>query len=781
MANTNVKKMAKAPALPITLRSALMLAAVFAGGFLMGRVHIGDNLWPFGTAYVLAAFVNPRAANPYAALAGVFAALAANIPLMADAPFNLTVVALSTVLMIAVTILRLPMRPVLGMAAAAVSYIVCTLAFKRHLLLSLLPSLAELLICAVVILVVSVVVELAREGAARRVLSDEELICIAFFGVLLILGIGDINLFGIYPRGIAASFLAVVAAYLGGAGVGAAVAAAAGFGAALGGADISYIAILAISAATAGMMRKMHKGGVALGFMISCAIMTVYARAAELSALIPLVESAVASLALLFMPRRALAFLGSYVDANLLRLREQGIQMAQFRRAAVGRLREVADVFGSAAETMLRYAQRDGSESISYMISEIPENACAKCMFFKSCWDDDFANTYTHMKRMYAKYARRGTLKEQDLGAAFARKCISPGAVCAECNRVFERYSANRRFEEKLLESRELVGRQLAGVARIMRNMSETVQEDMQLRPETEEAVRLALDAAGIAVRDVSAETCGGQLFVELTLKSCGGAGACRKRIAPILSRACGVPMECPPPEGRCGMAKLCTLRYAQALAWTISCAVAAEPRVGSNVSGDCHAIVPLRDGRQMLLLCDGMGSGEKAAGESAAAANLVEEFYRAGFDEDTILESINKLLILSSADETFSTLDLAMIDRATGTVKFTKVGAAHSYIVSAQGNISRLDAGSLPIGILDEFHPVVHEARLADGDMILMMTDGVADVAEEMLEDISAACRRGSSREAADSILSAAIARQGGAPQDDMTVLAARLRAAEK
>ena len=179
-----------------------------------------------------------------------------------------------------------------------------------------------------------------------------------------------------------------------------------------------------------------------------------------------------------------------------------------------------------------------------------------------------------------------------------------------------------------------------------------------------------------------------------------------------------------------------------------------------------------------MLLLCDGMGTGERAAKESESAVSLMEDFYSAGFDEKTILDAINKLLILSSSEDNFSTMDLCMINLHTGKADFTKIGAPHSYIIRGE-SAKKIHSGSLPIGILEEFKPQKTEVDLQNEDLIVMFTDGIADLEsmdEDMFELMMAASMLRNTQEIADAILEMAVECSKGKNKDDMTVMVTRI-----
>jgi stage II sporulation protein E len=227
------------------------------------------------------------------------------------------------------------------------------------------------------------------------------------------------------------------------------------------------------------------------------------------------------------------------------------------------------------------------------------------------------------------------------------------------------------------------------------------------------------------------------------------------------------------------GNRKYCELTFEEARKFGVLTGIAQSAKKG--VCGDSHAFAGLKDGRYLLMLCDGMGSGEKARHESEAAVSLIENFYLAGFDDTTIFDTINRLMVLKSPEEMFSTVDLCMIDLVERHADFTKIGAERTYILRGK-EVYTVHAGALPMGILDDVAPISVRKKLKEGDLIVMFTDGIGDLEPQELADgewMQKAVGEGNNaKEAADGILKAAMAACGGTPRDDMSVMVTKITA---
>lgn len=203
---------------------------------------------------------------------------------------------------------------------------------------------------------------------------------------------------------------------------------------------------------------------------------------------------------------------------------------------------------------------------------------------------------------------------------------------------------------------------------------------------------------------------------------------------------------------------------------------VASEAKAGSKSSGDCHSFKKSEDYKVNMLLCDGMGSGEKARKISEQATELLEVFCSAGMDSGVSLESVNKLLSLEG-EENFVAIDMCQVDLFLGIAQFFKLASPESVVLS-RGLYSVVKGNSLPIGASLQTTASMEVKSISSGDIIVFMTDGIKDAIGNINEVVNLIMQLNSTnpQEIADWLLKEAKRRGGGIMADDGAVLAARI-----
>ena len=68
----------------------------------------------------------------------------------------------------------------------------------------------------------------------------------------------------------------------------------------------------------------------------------------------------------------------------------------------------------------------------------------------------------------------------------------------------------------------------------------------------------------------------------------------------------------------------------------------------GKGICGDSGSTVLLNEGKQLLMISDGMGIGMKAAKESGSAIRILSKLLEAGFNQETAIDTVNTVLMLS-------------------------------------------------------------------------------------------------------------------------------------
>ena len=198
-------------------------------------------------------------------------------------------------------------------------------------------------------------------------------------------------------------------------------------------------------------------------------------------------------------------------------------------------------------------------------------------------------------------------------------------------------------------------------------------------------------------------------------------------------------------------------------------------PREGEEVSGDSYTFKSGLPGQAIMSLSDGMGSGRLANEDSGKVIDLMEQLLETGFSARAALKLVNTVLLLTGSSERPATLDLCLMDLYSGVMEAMKLGAPASFVIG-QDSVETLESETVPAGILNPVEPVLLSRKLWDGDLVVMVSDGILDAMpgeekEAAFRDFLAGLPRGGPQEIAEMILAFALSFEGE-PKDDMTVL---------
>lgn len=200
-----------------------------------------------------------------------------------------------------------------------------------------------------------------------------------------------------------------------------------------------------------------------------------------------------------------------------------------------------------------------------------------------------------------------------------------------------------------------------------------------------------------------------------------------------------------------------------------------------SEISGDNNLITKLEDGKIMLAISDGMGSGKQANQSSSTVISMLKKMLTNGFDKEVSIGLINSAINLNSNEETYATIDLSIVDLSKGNIEFVKNGACPTFI-KTKNNVEVVKAVSFPAGVLDEIDLVVYDKDIKVEDIIVMCSDGILESNTEyenkelwlknLLENIESK----DIEKIANIIMQEAIDNGLGIAKDDMTVIVSKL-----
>ena len=338
-------------------------------------------------------------------------------------------------------------------------------------------------------------------------------------------------------------------------------------------------------------------------------------------------------------------------------------------------------------------------------------------------------------------------------------------------------------WKKKLDENKKTMSSQLNGVSEALSNLANQITKDEDDIYKTQkEQVKKLLEEKEIELKDITVkQEDSGRYIITLYTGVCDsvdGKECGVKKIARILAKVFNEKMVLQ--KQKCGLRandNTCMYTFTSEDEFTMQVGLAKAKKFDSIISGDTTLQTRLEDGKYLLAISDGMGSGPDARKSSKIAIKTLERLLQSGFNNDTALKLVNTTISANTDEDMYATLDVSILDLYKGNMKFIKNGACPTF-VKRGGNVETLKSVSLPTGILNNIDLVEYNYDLQDGDIVVMCSDGILESNKEYIskdlwmQEILEEIETDDAQRMADLILKEAIDNDFGKEKDDMTVM---------
>lgn len=645
----------------------------------------------------------------------------------------------------------------------------------------------------------------------KTVCSIEEVMGASLLVTIAICALGDTSIFGYSIRNIACILIVLVMGWkhgiLVGGTAGITIGAVLGI---IGDSEPIMIASYALSGMIAGIFNHFGKIGVILGFIIGNVALT-YCFNGNTQSIIMIQEIFLASLGLLAIPKDIGLNIEDMLGNTKLLPTTTGHNLEENKdtiyklNSMSETISEIAKTYQEAAATIVEEEELEKQEEDNKLIFEKELQSNLEGYEENILFEDLYMPEEELIKDIFDKLLQKEKISRKDLLAIFAKHnnyvvgadetyendTIEDdiGRMVKVINESYKMSKINFIWKKKLQENQKAVSNQLEEVSKAIGALADEIEvpEQDPFKEEKEE-IKVLLEQKDIFVNNINIKKeKTGRLGVTIYTDICENVEkpACDvKKMGKVVSKILGQNMILQ--NQVCGLRNKeaqCTYTYLAEDKQTIQIGVAKATKKDSTMSGDTCIQTRLEDGKYLLAISDGMGSGKEARRSSKMAIGMLEKLLSSGFDRDTSLRLINSTLAAYHQEEDmYATLDVGILDLYAGNLEFIKNAACPTYVKNKR-NVQILKSIALPTGILSDMDLVVYDRDLQDGDIIVMCSDGILESSSEytnkelwlqfLLEEIETE----DVQKIADIILQEAIDNDYGIEKDDMTVMVAKIK----
>ena len=353
------------------------------------------------------------------------------------------------------------------------------------------------------------------------------------------------------------------------------------------------------------------------------------------------------------------------------------------------------------------------------------ESCCCGCEGREGCWKENYRETNDALMEICGLLQKNGRVELADVSEELFSKCQRLPEILSQINHNAALH-ARQLYEN---DRTELFAADFEAISALIGGYLEE-NKDILPNKELSELLERRLVDKGVDAR--GAIVIGGERVLCAVLADEPEALVPYvKDISEAVSAVCGAPVGEPRIDR-----ELNALRFYGEPRMSLRYAIRSIRATGENeFCGDTAGVFDGADGQKYAFISDGMGSGREAAMTSGLCGLFLRGILSSGGrSAEGALRLLNGFLRNrggGSIHECSSTVDLMEIDPYMCRANFYKSGAAPTYVFR-NGSLFKLRSHTVPIGIINELDFRKIDLELTEGDLVVMVSDGVTDGREE-------------------------------------------------
>lgn len=606
-------------------------------------------------------------------------------------------------------------------------------------------------------------------------MDNEQMVSLAIIVAALIYALPNLTSEYIAPVETVVYFLILFFTYKYGVGQGTITGAVCGFALSLRGEPITDVGLLTMMGIIPAVFREMGRFPTAAVYLITASVMGNVNEGMELT--VREIGALISAVMVFLLLPGSLTRRVEVVGGNA---RQELLAAQNLKKIAKTRMRIFSDSFLKLSRTLDTITEKQTKlkqKEINRIFEDISDKLCKNCSNCSNCWESNFTQTYDAACQMFDIAEKNGFLTKEDIPDNFLDGCICADDFVAETNRGFEIAKLNQIWHSRIAESREVIADQLKEVSEVIQDITGEIYGAEETSRVEEDKVVQSLRSNHIYTKEITIfERPDKRKEIYLNARCRNGNCVTAKEAALMIGEALGVRIRVSEASKSVISKGFDNFVFVEDTKFKVLTGISRAMK--ESVSGDNFSILNMETGDIMIALSDGMGTGKEAGEESETVMSLLEQMMEAGFKAETAIKLINSSLVLKSDKQTFSTIDMSIINLFTGMCEFIKIGAASAFI-KRENWVETISSTTLPIGMFGNVDYDTVTKKLYQGDIIIMVTDGVLDCIKEedkeaYMEQLLLEIKSNNPQEIANRILDSTLSQSNYVPKDDMTVITA-------